>query len=97
MRKRKNIFVRQLKRLTWRSPNPYDSEPYYNLGLVLFYQGRKEEAYDAFYKAAWTNAQQEMSYYYLACIALWDGEYEHALELVERSLVKTVTMSRQED
>ena len=62
-------FRAAIKRLTWRSPNPYDSEPYYNLGLVLFYQGRKEEAYDAFYKAAWTNAQQEMSYYYLACIA----------------------------
>ena len=81
-------FRAAIKRLTWRSPNPYDSEPYYNLGLVLFYQNRKEEAYDAFYKAAWTNAQQEMSYYYLACIACGDGEYEHALELVERSLVK---------
>lgn len=81
-------FRAAIKRLTWRSPNPYDSEPYYNLGLVLFYQGRKEEVYDAFYKAAWTNAQQEMSYYYLACIACGDGEYEHALELVERSLVK---------
>ncbi len=81
-------FRAAIKRLTWRSPNPYDSEPYYNLGLVLFYQNRKEEAYDAFYKAAWTNAQQEMSYYYLACIACGDGEYEHALELVERGLVK---------
>lgn len=81
-------FRAAIKRLTWRSPNPYDSEPYYNLGLVLFYQGRKEEAYDAFYKAAWTNAQQEMPYYYLACIACGDGEYEHELELVERSLVK---------
>ncbi len=81
-------FRAAIKRLTWRSPNPYDSEPYYNLGLVLFYQNRKEEAYDAFYKAAWTNAQQEMSYYYLACIACGDGEYEHALELVEHSLVK---------
>lgn len=81
-------FRAAIKRLTWRSPNPYDSEPYYNLGLVLFYQDRKEEAYDAFYKAAWKNAQQEMSYYYLACIACGDGEYEHALELVERSLVK---------
>lgn len=81
-------FRTAIKRLTWRSPNPYDSEPYYNQGLVLFYQNKKEEAYDAFYKAAWTNAQQEMSYYYLVCIACGDGEYEHALELVEHSLVK---------
>ena len=79
--------IEQHRHATWR-PNPYDSEAYYNLGLVLFCQDRKEEAYDAFYKAAWTNAQQEMSYYYLACIACGDGEYEHALKLVECSLVK---------
>ena len=81
-------FRAAIKRLTWRSPNPYDSEPYYNLGLTLFYQNRKKEAYDAFYKATWTNAQQEMSYYYLAAIACDNGEYEQALELIERSLVK---------
>ena len=81
-------FCAAIKRLTWRSPNPYDSEPYYNLGLTLFYQDRKKEAYDAFYKATWTNAQQEMSYYYLAAIACENGEYEQALELIERSLVK---------
>ena len=56
----------------------------------MFYQDRKEEAYDTFYKAAWTNAQQEMSYYYLACIICGDGEYEQALEFVERSLVKNI-------
>ena len=38
-------FRAAIKRLTWRSPNPYDSEPYYNLGLVSgFIKGRKEEA-----------------------------------------------------
>ncbi|MCI6536811.1 MAG: DUF5107 domain-containing protein [Lachnospiraceae bacterium] len=81
-------FRAAIKRLTWRSPNPYDSEPYYNLGLVLFYQGRKDEAYDAFFKATWTNAQQEMSYYYLACIACEKGAYEQAMDFIERSLVK---------
>lgn len=81
-------FRAAIKRLTWRSPNPYDSEPYYNLGLVLFYQDRKDEAYDAFYKATWTNAQQEMSYYYLACIACEKVTYEQALDFIERSLVK---------
>lgn len=81
-------FRAAIARLTERNPNPYDSEAYYGLGLALFYQGREAEAYDAFYKATWTAAQQEMSFYYLACIDARRGEYALALEHVERSLVK---------
>ncbi len=33
-------FRKALERCTWKNPNPYDSEPYYNLGLALFYQGK---------------------------------------------------------
>lgn len=46
-----SCFRKALQRLTWENPNPYDSEPYYNLGLALFYQGKMEKAFDAFYKA----------------------------------------------
>lgn len=81
-------FEHAIARLTWRSPNPYDSEPYYNLGLSFFYQDRFPEAFDAFYKATWTSAQQEMSFYYLAVIQMQRGEYEDALALVEKSLIK---------
>lgn len=81
-------FRKALERLTWKNPNPYDSEPYYNLGLVLFYQKNYEEAFDAFYKATWSNEQQEMSFYYLACIAARREEYAAALEFVEKGLVK---------
>ncbi|MGN0322079.1 MAG: DUF5107 domain-containing protein [Oliverpabstia sp.] len=81
-------FRAAIKRLTWRSPNPYNSEAYYSLGLALFYQQKFDEAYDAFYKAAWSSEQQEMSYYYLAVIACGKGEYESALELVEKGLIK---------
>ncbi len=81
-------FRTAVKRLTWRSPNPYNSEAYYDLGLSLFYQGREEEAYDAFYKAAWSSEQQEMSFYYLAAIEAGRSSYESALELVEKGLVK---------
>ena len=83
-------FRAAIRRLTWRSPNPYDSEPYYNLGLALFYQGRKDEAYDAFYKATWSNEQQEMSFYYLAAIEAGRGDYESALMLAEKGLVKNM-------
>ena len=82
-------YIRKaLERLTWKNPNPYDSEAYYNLGLVLFYQQKYKDAFDAFYKATWSNEQQEMSFYYLACIAARSGEYAAALEFAEKGLVK---------
>ena len=62
-------FRTAIKRLTWKNPNPYNSEAYYLLGLDLCYLGREDEAYDAFYKAAWSNEQQEMSLYYMAALA----------------------------
>lgn len=81
-------FRKALERLTWKNPNPYDSEVYYNLGLTLFYQEKFDEAYDAFYKATWSNEQQEMSFYYLACIAARKGDLEGALAFAEKGLVK---------
>lgn len=83
-----HYFRKALKRAVWKNPNPYDSEPYYQLGLALFYEGRTEEAFDAFYKATWSNEQQEMSFYYLSCIEAARGNVESALELVEKGLVK---------
>ncbi|MDD3415175.1 MAG: DUF5107 domain-containing protein [Lachnospiraceae bacterium] len=81
-------FRTAIKRATWKNPNPYTSEPYYNLGIVLFYQDRNDEAFDAFYKAAWSNEQQEMSYYYLAAIESRRHHYQEALELCEKGLCK---------
>lgn len=88
--KAESHFRKALERATWKNPNPYDSEPYYNLGLVLWYQGKTDEAYDAFYKATWSNEQQEMAFYYLAAIDAGREEYERALELVSKGLVKNI-------
>jgi len=81
-------FRRAVKSLTWRNPNPYDSEAYYQLGLSLQLQGRLDEAYAAFYKATWSAAWQDSGYFGLAQIACAKGSYGEALELVERSLIR---------
>lgn len=81
-------FRKAIERATWKNPNPYDSEAYYKLGLSLLYQKKYDKAYDAFFKAAWSNEQQEMSFYYLAAIACIKGEYENALYHIDRGLVK---------
>ena len=81
-------FRRAVGRLTWKNPNPCDGEPYFDLGLALLYQGREDEAFDAFYKATWTDAQQEAAFYYLAALAARKGSWREALSFADRSLVK---------
>nr|WP_229263819.1 DUF5107 domain-containing protein [Cohnella cholangitidis] len=81
-------FRTAVKSLTWKNPNPYDSEAYYQLGLSLKLQGRTDEAFTAFYKSVWSAAWQDSGYFSLAQIAAGNGSYEEALELIERSLIR---------
>ncbi len=80
-------FRKAIKRLTQRNPNPYDGEPFYNLGLSLRMQGRYGEACDAFYKATWNAAWQEAATFELGRLASRGGRYAEALALLEKSLV----------
>lgn len=81
-----DYFRAAIRRLTLRNPNPYDGEPYYNLGLALTMQGREREAFDAFYKAAWNAAWQDAAYFELGRLAGRMGREEEAAELLEHAL-----------
>ncbi|CAM4324339.1 tetratricopeptide (TPR) repeat protein [Paenibacillus endophyticus] len=81
-------FRKAIGRLTWRNPNPYDSEAYYQLGVSLKHQGRLEEAFAALYKSVWSSAWQDSGYFTLAQIASERGSFDEALELTERSLIR---------
>ncbi len=81
-------FEASIRRATMMTPNPYNSEAMYNLGVCLLYLGRDDEAYDRFYKACWSNEMQEMGFYYLAAIAMRRKDYAAALDFAEKSLVK---------
>ncbi|MFC5649458.1 DUF5107 domain-containing protein [Paenibacillus solisilvae] len=81
-------FRQAVKSLTWRNPNPYDSEAYYQLGKALMLQDRLEEAFAAFYKSTWSAAWQDSGFFSLSQIASRMGNYSEALELVERSLIR---------
>ena len=69
-----------------RNPNPYDGEPYYNLGLSLYYQERINEAYDSFFKAAWSSAWQDSAYFSIAQIDVLRKDYAAALEHIKWAL-----------
>ena len=81
-------FQAAIQTLTARNPNPYDGEAYYNLGLCLTKLERYNDAFDAFFKATWNAAWQDTAFLELARIATRRKNYQQALELVERSLVR---------
>ena len=81
-------FRAAIKKSTWKNPNPYDCEPYYNLGLTLRKQGKYDEAFDAFYKSIWAGNMQDKGFYQLACLAAMKGDFKQALEFTELSLVR---------
>ncbi|MBB6669124.1 DUF5107 domain-containing protein [Cohnella nanjingensis] len=83
-----SCFRAAIKSMTWRNPNPYDSEALYQLGVALKLQGRLTEAFAAFYKSVWSAAWQDPGYFSLAQIAAERGAYAEALELAERSLIR---------
>ena len=81
-------YLRKAVRLiTKRNPNPYDSEPIYNLALALKYQGKLEEAYERFWKATWSKAWADAGYFEAAKISVAQGRLDDALDELNRSLV----------
>jgi Cytochrome c biogenesis factor len=88
-------FRKAIETLTERNPNPYDGEPYYNLGWSMKMQGKNDEAYAAFFKSTWNAAWQDPAYLGLAqldALAARNKEagnrWEDALDRVERSLIR---------
>lgn len=88
------FFRKALDTLTSRNPNPYDSEPYHNLGLCLKLQGKDQEAYDSFYKATWSSAWQDSSWFSLAQIDVSRGDYQVALEHLNLSLNRNASHAK---
>jgi tetratricopeptide (TPR) repeat protein len=82
----RKYFENAVKRLTDKNPNPYDSEPYYNLGLSLMLQNKFDKAYDAFYKSTWSGAWQASGFYQIAVICCIRQKYNEALNFINISL-----------
>ncbi len=81
-------FDRAIATQTERNPNPYDGEPYYNLGWSKKMQGDIDGAYDAFFKATWNAAWQDSGYMGLAQIDMIRKDYASGLDHIDRSLFR---------
>lgn len=82
------------ERLLMRNANPYDSEVLYNLGLTLKFGKRYTEAYELFYKAAWSAAWKDSAYLMLARIDVLQGNFLQALAHIEASLERNSKSSQ---
>ncbi|WP_415942550.1 DUF5107 domain-containing protein [Mitsuokella multacida] len=81
-------FRAAIRKQTWRNPNPYAGEGYFNLGLSLFLSQDFDKAYDAFFKAVWSAETQRPAFYWLACLEARKGNYAKALDFAQQSLIR---------
>ncbi len=81
-------FRKAIATLIARNPNPYDGEPYYNLGWSLLMQDKLNDAYEAFFKATWNDAWQHSGFLMLARIAAKQQRYGLALAHIDKALIR---------
>ncbi|MDG3581091.1 DUF5107 domain-containing protein [Galbibacter pacificus] len=79
-------FQKSIVTITERNPNPYDGEPFFNLGLALKYQGKHQKAYNAFYKSVWNSTWQNPGYLHIAQLDTVSGNYQDALLHIDKSI-----------
>lgn len=84
----KKHFETAIEKQTWKNPNPYNGECYFNLGLAEYFLGNESAAYDAFYKATWSHETQSAGFYWLALLACKKHEYEQALTFAKQSMIR---------
>ncbi|MBB2147585.1 DUF5107 domain-containing protein [Pedobacter gandavensis] len=93
-KKSEGYFRKAMETSSAGNPNPYDTEPYYNLGLCLRFLRQDKEAYDAFYKSSWGNAWKAAGYFAVAQLDVKKGNYEQAITHVSIALDSNANNSK---
>ncbi len=75
-----------LQRLTAAYTSPKDGEAFYYFGLTQQLLHRYDDAYNAFYRATWSAAFHAAAYYRLAQIDCVRGDFNTALDHLNRSI-----------
>ena len=81
-------FRAAIAKQTWRNPNPYSGEAYFNLGLALEAEEETDQAFDAFSKATWSAETAGSAYLHMAAIRVRQNRPADALALAEESLLR---------
>jgi len=81
-------FKKAIEKQTWKTPNPYSGECYFNLGLAYLTIGKDKQAYDAFYKSTWSAEMQSAGFYWLASLSVKKSSLEEALNFISLSMIR---------
>lgn len=84
--KAEHHFNIAVQRSTQRNPNPYDTEPFFNLAVLQCLAGNHESAYENFYRAIWGYAWKSVGYCHLAQLDCRSSDHAQALKHIELSL-----------
>ncbi len=84
-------FVTALNRVTTGYTSPGDGAAYYYVGLTRQLLHQYDDAYDALYRATWSNAYHAAAYYRLAQIDCLRGDFATANEHLDRSIATNTT------
>lgn len=87
----KSFLSTAVERITFNHTRPKDGEAWYYLGLAHRELGENSNAYDAFYRASWSQAWHAASYYQLAELDCQEGDYNKALDHIKRSISTNMT------
>ena len=79
-------FKSAITALTRFNANPSEGEVFYNTGVALRWLGKHDEAHDHLYKATWNYAWQSPAFYALAQHETARGNWDMALDHLERCL-----------
>jgi tetratricopeptide (TPR) repeat protein len=79
-------FEAAKKSATRHNPNPEKGDTFYNLGKAQEALGEEDAAFDAYYKAAWSDDYKGKAYLKLAQISCRRRQYSAALEFARESL-----------
>lgn len=79
-------FRTAIERTNEHNTNPASGSAMYHLGLSLLKQNKINSAYDAFYKATWSNDTKAISFFEMTKIAVQRQDYEKAYSFTKQAL-----------
>jgi len=79
-------YRKTIERITRDYTRPRDCEALYRLGVVLKKQKKYDAAIDTLYRATWDHSWYAAAYFELAGISMLKGDFEEALDHLNRSL-----------
>lgn len=79
-------FRRAVSRINEHNTNPRSGTAMYHLGLSLLKQNNLTEAFDAFYKATWSDDTKAVSFFELMKLAISFEKYQESLNFAKQAL-----------